>query len=287
MRFSGDGKAGGLMIPTAKVVRGLVGAIRAGLASLKVRNAAVGDDDPDRGRRGQVILGITRVGEAHEPAENLYQQRLKPAVTLADMAAPGARRAPRPSDGPVACPRSPPASFWRSSAERPSWTPSTNPPPAERLRKAYAEHDGWRPRAPGAFRRFRQRKTPDRRRPASGAREAPGAGVLKTPANSSLAGDQLNASRLPPRAVRKLQEPGPAGRCPEPAGGGDLPRDGDDDHRRCGDCGGALVRSWFLVPVRRRPAVTAIAALEQIAQGNFRRRSISAGVTSSGWCSTG
>jgi hypothetical protein len=43
----------------------------------------------------QGYIGVSKVGEAHDAAESLYQQRLKPAVALADLAAPRARRVPR------------------------------------------------------------------------------------------------------------------------------------------------------------------------------------------------
>ena len=84
-----DGKAGGLMIRDGKVVKGgLVGAVRSGLANLKVRNALLlAMTILTAIVLAQGYLGIANVGEAHDATENLYQKRLKPSVALADMAA--------------------------------------------------------------------------------------------------------------------------------------------------------------------------------------------------------
>ena len=73
-------------IREGKVVKGgLIGAIRGGLAGLTVRNSLLlAMMTLTAVVVVQGYIGVSKVGEAHEAAESLYQQRLKPAVTLAE-----------------------------------------------------------------------------------------------------------------------------------------------------------------------------------------------------------
>ena len=271
-----EGKAGGLMIRDGKVVKGgLVGAIQGGLASLKVRNALL---FAMMTLAAVVVvqgyMGITKVGNAHDATESLYQQRLKPAVTLADIAAAQGELRSQLLMALQHAPENPASKLHDHPLTVHLEAIDKSAADAERLRKAYAtEADVSAPEHQALFAGF------------SEAGQALTGGALKQAREALVEGrfddaGKLVAAEFDPRfkaaaeGVRKLQAHQLEQAEVQSQHEGAIFRE-----TVMLTIAGVLIAAvlaialtWFLVRRIGAPLQAAIAAFQQIAQGNFRTK---------------
>ncbi len=269
-----DGKAGSLMIRDGKITKGgLVGAVRGGLANLKVRNVLL---------LAMMILtaivlaqgyvGIAKVGEAHDATENLYQKRLKPSVALADMAAVQGEARSQVLLALLHAPENPASKLHDHplSAHLDALDKAIGE--GERLRKVYAEHVATAtPEHQALFAGFVEAADALVSRGLRPAREALQGGRFEE-ANSIVLAEINPRFKTAAEGARKLQE--------------FQVQRADEQIRQEGAAFRetvtmtivgvviaavlALILTWFLVRRIVGPLRNAIGAFQQIAQGNFR-----------------
>ena len=269
-----EGKAGGLAIREGKVVKGgLIGALRGGLAGLTVRTSLLlAMMTLTAVVVVQGYIGVSKVGEAHDAAESLYQQRLKPAVALADLAVAQSEARSQALLALLHAPENPASKLHDHPLSAHLDALDKSVLEAERLRQAYAEHVATAsPDHQALFARFSEA-------------EAALIGSGLKPVREALLGgrfeeaNRLVLAEINPRfkaaaeGVRKLQE--------------HQLQQADAQSQQEGvtfretvtmtiigvliAAAFALVLTWLLVRRIGGPLKSAIAAFQQIAQGNFK-----------------
>jgi hypothetical protein len=88
----------------------------------------------------QGYIGVSKVGEAHDAAESLYQQRLKPAVALADLAVAQSEARSQALLALLHAPENPASKLHDHPLSAHLDALDKSVLEAERLRQAYAEH---------------------------------------------------------------------------------------------------------------------------------------------------